>query len=167
MLLADPSADSRRAATHLMIDAARQAGCRTIIQSSWKELDDLATPDTVYRLDRAPHSVLFSKCAAIVHHGGAGTTHAASRAGVPSIIVAHVSDQLSWARLMRDRGLAPGPLQRRSVTAPKLAASIRKVLGDQAMRERAVQVGKKMAQEDGVRRAIEPVEGRYGGGSAA
>ncbi|MFZ4701204.1 MAG: glycosyltransferase, partial [Candidatus Methylumidiphilus sp.] len=79
--------------TRLLVDAAKLAGCRAIIQSHWENVLDMDEDERIYRMDPAPHSQIFPHCAAVVHHGGAGTTQTALTHGLPSVIVAHIADQ--------------------------------------------------------------------------
>jgi sterol 3beta-glucosyltransferase len=152
MSTADPAYDET---TRLFIDAARLAGCRAIIQTEGQITGTGPEKPDILFIDRAEHHAVFPSCAAVVHHGGAGTTHAASRAGVPSIIIEHVTDQAFWGGVLHRAGIAPPLLHRRSVTAAKLARAIRTVLESSSMREKARRVGESMRKEDGVKRAIE------------
>lgn len=103
--------------------------------------------------------------AAIVHHGGAGTTGAAIRAGKPSVVTPFIADQFAWARLLNARGLAPAPLPHRTVIADALAAAIKTVLHDGAMRERAEKIGAIVRAENGLVRAVDAIERSTGGRS--
>ena len=96
--------------------------------------------------------------AAIVHHGGAGTTGAAIRAGKPSVVTPFIADQFAWARLLNARGLAPMSLPHRTVNADALAAAIKTALHDEAMRERAKAIGASVRAENGLVRAVEAIE---------
>jgi sterol 3beta-glucosyltransferase len=152
MSVADPAYDET---TRLFIEAAGLAGCRAIIQTEGQVAAAGGEHPGILFIDRAEHHAVFPSCAAVVHHGGAGTTHAASRAGCPSIVVEHVTDQAFWGGVLHRLGIAPPLLHRRTVTAEKLARAIRAALGSQEMREKACQVGESMRKEDGVKRAIE------------
>ena len=94
---------------------------------------------------------------AVVHHGGAGTTGAGLRAGVPNIVVPFTSDQPFWASLVRKLGAGPEPIPLRKLTAERLAAAIDKALNDAAMRARCRELGKKIDAEDGVDQVVELV----------
>jgi UDP:flavonoid glycosyltransferase YjiC (YdhE family) len=96
----------------------------------------------------------------VVHHGGAGTSQAATVAGCPSIVVEHASDQPLWAGILQRMGIAPRPLHRWSVTAAKLARTIKKVVAAQDMAEKATAIGNRMQQEDGLGRAVKLIENR-------
>lgn len=153
-----------RAATELFVDAVRAAGCRAIIQARWSEMGDLARDDrAIHRIERGAHAAIFPRCALVVHHGGAGTTHSATLAGCPSIVIEHFGDQIFWGHQLRRAGLTTRMLHRRSVTAATLAAEIRKILRTPAMRTRAQRIAALMKGEDGVARAVALVESRLAG----
>ena len=85
--------------TRMLIDAVKRAGKRAVILSGWAKLGLPVLPENVHLIKFASHSWLFPQMAAVVHHGGAGTTAAGFRAGVPTIIVPHNADQPFWGRL--------------------------------------------------------------------
>jgi sterol 3beta-glucosyltransferase/vancomycin aglycone glucosyltransferase len=138
----------------ILVDAALAAECRAIIQADWARAAEIPEHPAIYRLDRAPHAALFPRCAAVVHHGGAGTSHAAALAGKPSVIVAHATDQLFWAATLRRLGLAGAPLRRHALTAKRLARAIRLLLDSPKMQNNAACVGAAMQHEDGVQNAV-------------
>jgi len=144
--------------TGLMVAAVKRAGCRAIIQSHWEDVRNVETDETIYRIGRAPHDGIFPHCAAVVHHGGAGTTQSATLSGCPSVVVAHISDQFFWGARLYGMGLAPRLLKRQSVTATKLASRIRQVLDTPSYGERARQLGVQMRVENGVEKAIRLIE---------
>ena len=155
MIASDPNPQE---ITHLLIEAVRLAGCRAIIQSNWDELAELPEFLDIYRIISAPHHHIFPHCAAVVHHGGAGTTQSATIAGCPSIVVEHSADQPLWGSILQRIGISPTLLHRRSITARKLARSIRMVIDTPAMTAKAKAIGAIMQQEDGLARAIELIE---------
>jgi UDP:flavonoid glycosyltransferase YjiC (YdhE family) len=155
--LAEPS-DELEETTALLVEAVRMAGCRAIIQSHWNEIRTVEAGEHIYRFIRAPHERIFPHCAAVVHHGGAGTTQSTTLSGCPSIVVAHISDQFFWGALLHRQGLAPRMLKRRTLTAAKLAKRIRQVLDDPGYRERAEAAGRRMRAEDGVATAVRLIE---------
>lgn len=146
-------------ATELFVEAARAARCRAIIQTA----DPVTSSDpSIHHLQSAPHHELFPRCALVVHHGGAGTTHAASLAGCPSLIVEHLGDQIFWGAQLKRAGLTTRTLHRRSVTPKTLAAEIRRILQSPALKTRARAIAASMQQEDGVQRAVALLESRLG-----
>lgn len=142
-------------------DAAAHAGHRAIIQA---DVDQPSTEDVLF-VRRTPHAQVFPRCAAIVHHAGAGTTHTTLRAGVPSIAVPHVSDQFAWSDDLHRLGVAPAPLKRTKLSVETLAARIRETAGNAAMKQHALAIQRRMATDNGPETAatlIEDTMTRYG-----
>ena len=149
------SNSSPEATTRLMIEALTRTGQRGIIAKGWGRLAASDVPDSVFMLDQAPHDWLFPRMAAVIHHGGAGTTAAALRAGVPSTIVPHMADQPYWGRRVYELGVGSKMIPRHKLNAERLATAIRQMVTDQTMQHRAAELGQKIQQEDGVGRAVE------------
>ena len=142
-------------------DAAAHAGHRAIIQA---DVDQPSTEDLLF-VRRTPHAQVFPRCAAIVHHAGAGTTHTTLRAGVPSIAVPHVSDQFAWSDDLHRLGVAPAPLKRTKLSVERLAARIRETAGNAAMKQHALAIQRRMATDNGPETAATLIEDsmtRYG-----
>jgi len=142
------------AALQLFIDAVTQANCRAIIQANDITLPSMSMPDNIYFCQRLPHQQVFPHCAAVIHHGGAGTTQSATRAGAPSIIVAHIAEQEFWGMTLHQLGAAPAPLRRRSLTAKRLASRIKQVLSTPRMKMNTEKLAAQMQAEDGVQQAV-------------
>lgn len=149
-----------RPATELFIDAARAAGCRAIIQARWDAIPHSGEDPNIHRIGAAPHHEIFPYCSLVVHHGGAGTSHSASLAGCPSIVVEHFGDQIFWGAQLKRAGLTTKVLHARSVTSKILGAEIRNVLTSPAMKAQARRVAESMKKEDGVKRAVALIEER-------
>lgn len=148
------SSSDPAATTRLMIDALQQTGQRGIIHSGWAELNERDLPDSVFLLDYAPHEWLFPKMAAVIHHGGAGTTAVALRAGVPNSVIAHMADQPYWGRRVHELGVGLPVIQRHQLTTDQLATLLRQLTTDPSLREKATQIGHTIQQEDGVTQAV-------------
>jgi UDP:flavonoid glycosyltransferase YjiC (YdhE family) len=88
-----------------------------------------------------------------VHHGGAGTSARAARAGIPQVILPHVLDQFPWSARIVECGLGPRPLLKHRPTANDLVDRIREALGDAKMRERAAEMARALAGRDGAAQA--------------
>jgi UDP:flavonoid glycosyltransferase YjiC (YdhE family) len=112
----------------LFIEAARLADCRAIIQTSSARYSAETQQGKLFFIGRHPHQPLFQHCAAVVHHGGAGTSHAATLSGCPSIVVPFMDEQLFWACQLQKANIAPAPLPAKNVTAKKLAGRLQAVL---------------------------------------
>ncbi len=134
------------------------------MQVPWDDLAVLGTNKNVFMVNRSPYSEVFPCCAAIVHHGGAGTTQSTLLAGKPSVVVAHMADQTFWGAELNRFGVAGDTLQRKSLSARTLAKQISYVLNNSSMPEKANIIGKKMAREDGVNNAIQLIERIFIGG---
>lgn len=152
MVGADPAATAR-----LVTEAVRRARVRAVLLTGWGGMRDIADGDDVLVVDQVPHSWLFPRVAAVVHHGGAGTTAAAARAGVPSVVVPHGVDQPFWGNRIAALGVGPRPLPRSALSVRSLATALRTTLTDHGMRERAAVLGGRIAAEDGIATAVELV----------
>jgi sterol 3beta-glucosyltransferase len=100
--------------------------------------------------------------AAVVHHGGAGTTAAGLTAGKPSIICPFIADQPFWGRRVEQLGVGPAPIPQGKLSAARLADALKVAVSDAGMRERAAALGDKLRAEDGVANAVGLVK-RYAG----
>lgn len=138
--------------------AIEMLGCRAIVQVPWDDLSVFETNPEVFIVNRSPYAEVFPRCAAIVHHGGAGTSQSSLLAGKPSVVVAHMADQTFWGTELKRLGVAGKTLQRRTMTPKKLAKGIAFVLNDSTMPSTASVIGQDMAKEDGVMNAIRLIE---------
>jgi len=144
--------------TELVTKALQKTNQRALLFSGWDGLQKKALPGSVFMVDSIPHAWLFSRVAAVVHHGGAGTTAAGLRAGVPSIVIPFFADQPYWGQRVADLGVGPAPIPRQKLTTDRLAQAIQIAVTDQAMRQRAVDLGSKIQAEDGIARAVEIIQ---------
>ncbi|MFM9608958.1 glycosyltransferase [Streptomyces niveiscabiei] len=138
-----------------IVHALRLAGLRGVIQRGWADL--AAEGDDILTIEDVPHSVLFPRTAAVVHHCGAGTTAAGIRAGVPSVPVPIQFDEGFWARRLVTLGVAPEAVPLRRLTTERLAEALRRATGEPEFRERARELGERVRREDGVARVVEAV----------
>ncbi|MEV4170701.1 nucleotide disphospho-sugar-binding domain-containing protein [Nonomuraea sp. NPDC049709] len=142
----------------IVMEAVRLAAVRAVVASGWGGLRVRDLPDEVFQLDQAPHDWLFPRMAAIVHHGGSGTTGAALAAGRPQVVCPFVADQPFWAARVHAAGVAPPPQPQRRLTAEGLAAAIRAALSDAAMTRAAARLGHAVRGGDGNSRAVKILE---------
>jgi sterol 3beta-glucosyltransferase len=158
MFSLDPSPE---VVTETLLQSALLAGCRAIIQAPWDKIQNIVDDPRIYKIRKAPHQYLFPACSAVVHHGGAGTTHSATLHGCPSVVIEHFGDQTFFANELERLGVAPPVLHRRNLTAGKLASAIRAVLDSADMKRRAEGLGAMMQKENGVQKAVELIEKRF------
>lgn len=155
------SGSDGRQAIALLAEAARRAAVRAIIQAPSPDALGFVGDDVVLFVESAPHGAVFPRCRAVVHHGGAGTSHAALRAGVPSVVVPHTAEQELWGRELRRLGVAGAAIPRRRATAQAIAMAI-EALGQSArFAETARAVGARVAEDDGVAVAVRLITDRF------
>jgi len=153
----------------LVIEALQQAGVRGILATGWGGLEAGSLPDTIFKLESAPHSWLFPQTAAVVHHGGAGTTAAGLRAGRPTVVCPFLIDQPYWGERVYELGVGSKPIPQKKLTADKLAAAIREVTSSPEIRVNAEALGRQLRAEDGVGNAVallERIAGARAGGES-
>lgn len=146
------------ATANLIVDALARTKQRGIIHAGWSGLQPADLPASVLMIEEAPFSWLFPRVAAVVHHGGAGTTSAGLRAGVPSIVVPFFGDQPFCGQRVADLGVGPAPIPRKKLTAERLAGAIQVAVTDKTIHGRAAELGEKIRAEDGVANAVAVVE---------
>ena len=138
-------ADRKDAISKLIVDALTKSGKRGIICGMGK-IDNL--PSNVVAIDSIPHSWLFERVSAVCHHGGAGTTAAGFKAGVPSIIIPFSNDQFAWAHRSYDLGVGSKPIPAKKLTSDNLAAAIEFALQDN-IKIKAKALANNIATENG------------------
>ncbi len=121
----------------VIVEAVRLSGQRAVISKFWDEPSEFSNSDDIFFITKYPHLKLFPHMAAVIHHGGAGTTASSAVSGVPQIIVPHILDQYYWGHQIYQSKLGPKPIWRSQLTAKKLAAAIRECLSNQQIRKRA------------------------------
>ncbi len=145
-----------------MTGALADAGRRGVVHGSWGGWQPDQVPHGVLLLDGAPHDWLFPRTAGVVHHGGAGTTGSAVRAGVPQLAVPHMGDQPYWGRRIAALGLGPAPIRRHLLRVGNLSAALTQLTTDGAFAERSARLAEAVRGEDGVARAVETLTARWG-----
>src|SRR6266511_1795396 len=138
----------------IVLEALRRAECRAVVLSGWAGLAGVTDPPRVHFVDSVPHNWLFPKTAAVVHHWGAGTTHAGLLAGAPTVVVPFFTDQPFWGARVADLGVGPRPIPRSDLSVDRMAASLRRTTRDSGMRVRARVIGERIRAEDRVAQAV-------------
>ena len=146
----------------LAVAALRRAKRRGVLLTGWSGLRAGRASDDVLIVDEVPHDWLFPRMAAVVHHGGAGTTAAGLRAGVPSVVCPFFVDQPFWGWRVAELGVGPPPIMQSRLTVDRLTAAIRRAVADEAMAARASALGERVRAEDDVARAVELFEQEIG-----
>ncbi|RBQ13914.1 glycosyltransferase [Spongiactinospora rosea] len=151
---------------HVVTEAIGRAGVRAVLASGWGglQVDDLphhppgGVREEVFVLEQAPHDWLFPQMAAIVHHGGSGTTAAALASGRPQVLCPFVADQPFWAARMAAAGVAPEPRPQQRLSADGLAAAIGRAVADPSLIKAAQHQGQVIRGERGADQAVKILE---------
>ena len=141
--------------TEVVLDAITKSGKRAVLATGWGGMDreGVGHGERVFFIRHAPHDWLFQRVSTAVHHGGAGTTAAAARAGIPSVIVPFYGDQPFWARCLHRAGVAPPALDRKGLSVDALAGALA-AAQQPGMKQRAIELGYAVRAEDGVGEAM-------------
>ncbi|KAF4869925.1 Sterol 3-beta-glucosyltransferase UGT80B1 [Colletotrichum siamense] len=137
----------------MVLSAIKATGVRAIISRGWSNLTGEESSDVFYVGD-CPHEWLFQQVAAVVHHGGAGTTACGLRYGKPTTIVPFFGDQPFWGAVIAKAGAGPDPIPYRSLTSQKLIHAIQYCLSPDAVTA-ARQLAESMEKENGVQSAVD------------
>lgn len=143
-----------QATTEIMLNALAKTEQRGIIYTGWAGLHAEDLPANIYLLSGAPHDWLFPQMAAVIHHGGAGTTAAGLRAAVPSSVVAHMADQPYWGRRIHELGVGAPLIRRHDLSVTKLASAIDFMLSKPEIARNAARLGAQICQEEGIANAV-------------
>ncbi len=152
MSTGDPSARGRA-----IVTAARSHGLRVLLVTGWGGLalpEECRGPDVLV-VRSAPFDAVLPGAALAVHHGGAGTSHAVARAGVPAVVVPVTADQPFWGAQLHRQGMAAAPIPLRNLSVDALVPAMGDAL---SRRERAAEVGRLMRREPGVQGALDVLE---------
>lgn len=141
----------------IVVQALRRANQRGIVSTGWAELE-IEENDEIISIPAVPYHWLFPRMAAVVHHGGAGTTAEGFFAGVPSVICPFFADQPFWAARSVALRVGARPVPRKKLTPDRLARSIMEAVHDPRLRNNAQVLAAKLRDEDGVATAIEKIE---------
>lgn len=149
-MVGDPKAQTRA-----LLEGLK--GRRAIIQAGVAQLGEGELGPNVLRVDYVPHDWLFARAGCVLHHGGAGTTAAVLRAGVPQGIVYHMGDQPQWGAIVERRGIGPSPIAHHKLCAAWVERALATAFEPQ-VQVRARELGARVRAEDGVGNAVRAIE---------
>jgi sterol 3beta-glucosyltransferase len=152
--------DNAQARTEVIIAALAAAGLRGILSRGWGGLTDIDFPEHVHVVDDVPHDWLFPRVAAVVHHGGSGTTAAGLRAGRPTLVCPVLGDQPFWGQVVQRLGAGPAPIALKGLTVSNLTPALTALTTSPGFAARAGAVGEALRAEDGPGNAIRVLEQR-------
>lgn len=140
-----------------LLGALKRTGQRAVVATGWGGFRDLDGSDDVHVLQSVPHSWLFPRVSAVVHHGGSGTTHEGLRWGRASVICPLFADQPFFGAQVAGMGAGPAPIKQKKLSAGRLAGALEMALSDE-VKSRAATLGEAIRQENGVARAVDVIE---------
>jgi len=144
-----------REALSLIQGALKSAGLRGVLSIPGAMDPAMASTDSLFPVQEVSHAWLFPRMAALVHHGGAGTTAAGLKAGVPALIMPQYADQFFWGERLVRLGAGPQPLPPRDLTSDIFLAALQQVCSDEQMKLRLRSIQTEILAEAGVQQAVE------------
>ncbi len=146
----------------VILESLKRTKQRALLSAGWRNIGERKLPKNVLLIGNVPHEWLFRQVKAVSHHGGAGTTAAGIRAGVPSVIVPFGGDQPFWGDRVYKLGIGTKPIWCKKLTADNYSEALNTAISDEAMQRRAAEYGKKLRDEDGVANAVSIIENYLG-----
>ncbi|PBK62940.1 UDP-Glycosyltransferase/glycogen phosphorylase [Armillaria solidipes] len=148
--------DNPATMTATIFAATKQAGVRALVSAGWGGLGGITIPSHIFILGNIPHDWLFAngRVAAVVHHGGAGTTAAGLSKGLPTVVVPFFGDQGFWGNMIHKAGAGPAPIPPKSITVDSLKDAIIFAISP-AAKSGARRMAEQILHEDGVNRGVE------------
>jgi UDP:flavonoid glycosyltransferase YjiC (YdhE family) len=142
----------------MAVDALAQTGQPGILIAGWSRLQGIELAEHMFPIRSVPYDWLFPRIAAMIHHGGSGSTAMALRAGLPNMAVPFGYEQELWGRQIAARGAGVDPILPGELTLEKLTDSIRRLVEDEKIRTKAAHLGEMLRAEDGIGTAVRIVE---------
>jgi UDP:flavonoid glycosyltransferase YjiC (YdhE family) len=139
------------------IEAAQKLGRRAILLIGDERNKLPPLPENIFAADYAPYQKLLPRAAAVVHHGGVGTTSQGLLAGIPTLIVPFAFDQSDNADHARRLGTSL-TLYRQHYKAPRVARELERLLNEKSFAERARSISQRIKQENGPAAAADLIE---------
>ncbi len=159
------SGEDATSAARITLTAINNAGVRAIIQGWDEPLKSLPLSENIFHAGPLPHEWLLSRCRAVVHHGGFGTTSAGLRAGIPGMAIPHIIDQFIWGKTLHDLGVGPEPIARTKLSVENLSQALQQLNNNEGMHSTAAEIGRKIRAENGVENAVKLIINTFDHGS--
>jgi sterol 3beta-glucosyltransferase len=140
-----------------VLTALERTGNRVILLSGWSELKEIGASEEVLILEGVPHAWLLPRCKLVIHHGGAGTTAAGLRAGIPNLVIPFAADQPFWGDRVLYLGAGPRPVPVKKLSTERLIEAISASQQESVFRS-AQRLGAAIQAEDGVAEMIRWME---------
>lgn len=141
-----------------ILTGLRQTRQRVVVLTGWTDWVNQEDSDQFYFTQHASHEWLFPRSRLIIHHGGAGTTAAALKSSVPSLVIPFAADQFFWARQVQRLGAGFTTLNLANLSPMKIVEAVRVCLEDEKIRVRTRFLADQIKAEDGVGVACQIIE---------
>jgi UDP:flavonoid glycosyltransferase YjiC (YdhE family) len=139
------------------VAAIHAAGARALVIGAGEAYRAAPGDPRTYRAEYVPFSRAYPRCAAVIHHGGAGTLGQSLRAGVPTLVAPWGADQFFHGALVERLGVGR-VVARKRYTAARARAAVAELLTSASYRARARELAERIAGEDGVAEVCGHVE---------
>lgn len=143
--------------TKMLLEAAKKTGVRLVINQGWAGLGKTQMPSYAYVVQSVSHHLLFPQMAGILHHGGAGTTAAASLSGSPQTIIPHLLDQYYWAQQIDKCEVGPKSCWKIRLTTKRLQR-IFSQMTNPIYKQNAKKIGEHLRARNGLKEAQNALE---------
>ena len=155
--------NKREKVINTFIEASKIVGCMAIVQANWDDIDDrLFENSHIYKIGyNISHKYVFPYCSAVVHDGGAGTTHTAILCKCPSVVIEYGVDMRFWGAELNRIGIAPNLLHGDNLNVENLVKEISIVLNSKDMKKKAIIYGELMRKENSVQKITEILESHF------
>jgi len=147
----------------LFIDVLEEVDSPGLISLGHPKEYAWAARENVFITGPMPHDWIFPRTKAVLHHGGAGTTGAVMRSGVPGVVLPVSADQFFWGKRAQALQVSPKPIPFRERSRENISDALKQVINDPSFNHQAQNLGRKLRKENGVEQAIKEMERLYWG----
>jgi UDP:flavonoid glycosyltransferase YjiC (YdhE family) len=144
----------------LLFDICTENNYKLLISAGWWNVGaQLENKDNLFRMNKIiPHCLIFPHCSGIIHHGGAGTTHSASRSGRPQLVTPILLDQYYWSNRTKDLGVGPGAIKIKGISKKTLEQKVIDLVTNPSYKEKAHSLGVLIRNEGGLENICKHIE---------
>lgn len=143
-----------------LLNVCKKLNYKLVVGSGWSNAGaHLENGDYLFLMKQAiPHNLIFPACDAVLHHGGAGTTHSVARSGRPQLIIPLIADQHYWAYQVSESKLGPSAIKINKTSEKQLEQKLHDLLTNPVYKENASSMAKKINSENGVNSLCDYIE---------
>jgi UDP:flavonoid glycosyltransferase YjiC (YdhE family) len=144
----------------MLLDICYEQDYKLVVACGWWEVGaHLKKKENLYRMENIiPHYQIFPHCDALIHHGGAGTTHSAARSGRPQMVVPLLLDQFYWSHRVKELGIGPGGVRIKNISKKELERQVIDLVTNPSYKEKAHAMGLLIQGEAGLENICRHIE---------